>query len=67
MRNKRTGRNAFANFSEISYGKTRGSYDLSEIAARKQKFLLAHQFGATVPEAAPFAGIAPPHSQAASC
>ena len=58
VRNKRTGRNAFTNFSEISYGKTRGSYDLSEIAARKQKFLLAHQFGATVPEASPFAGIA---------
>ena len=59
MKNKRTGRNAFTNFSEISYETTRGSYDLSEIAARRQKFPLAHQFRATVPEAAPLAGIAP--------
>ena len=45
---KRTGKNSFTNFSEISYEKTRGSYDRSEIAARKQKFLLAHQSGLTL-------------------
>ena len=40
---KRTGKNGFTNFSEVSYEITRGSYDRSEIAARKQKVLLAHQ------------------------
>ena len=30
--NKRTGQNGFRNFSEISYEKTRASYDQSEIA-----------------------------------
>ena len=49
---KRTGKNSFTNFSEISYEKTRGSYDRSEIAARKQKFLLAHQSGLPVEQAA---------------
>ena len=41
-------KNGCTNFSEISYEKTRGSYDRSEIAARKQKFLLAHQSGLTL-------------------
>ena len=46
--NKRTGKNGFTNFSEISYGKTRGSYDQSEIASGNRKFPLAHQLGFTV-------------------
>ncbi len=45
---KRTGKNGFTNFSEISYEKTRGSYDRSAIAARKQKVLLAHQSALTL-------------------
>ena len=56
--NKRIGGNGFTNFSEISYGKTRGSYDQSEIAAGNQNFLLAHQLGLTVEQAARFAGVA---------
>ena len=46
-----TQRNGFINFSEVSYGKTRPSYDRSEIAARKQEFLLTHQSGLPVEQA----------------
>ena len=49
---KRTGKNGFTNFSEASYEITRGSYDQSEIAARKQKCLLAHQSGLPIEHAA---------------
>ena len=49
---KCTGKNGFTNFSEISYGKTRGSYDRSEIAARKQKCILAHQSDLPIEHAA---------------
>ena len=58
MTNKRTGQNGFTNFSEISYEKTRASYDQSEIAAGNQNFLLAHQLSLTVDQAARFAGVA---------
>ena len=56
--NKRTGQNGFTNFSEISYEKTRVSYDQCEIASGNQKFLLAHPLGLTVEQAARFAGVA---------
>ena len=55
---KRTGGNGCTNFSEISYEKTRVSYDQCEIASGNQKFLLAHQLGLTVEQAARFAGVA---------
>ena len=56
--NKRTGKNGCTNFSEISYEKTRVSYDQCEIASGNQKFLLAHQLGLTVEQAARFARVA---------
>ena len=56
--NKRTGQNGFTNFSEISYEKTCASYDQSEIAAGNRNFLLSHQLGLTVDQAARFAGVA---------
>ena len=49
----RTGKNGCTNFSEVSYGKTRGSYDRSAIAARKQKCLLAHHSCLTAEQASP--------------
>ena len=55
---KRTGGNGCTNFSEISYEKTRVSYDQCEIASGNQKFLLAHPLGPTVEQAARFAGVA---------
>ena len=50
-------KNGFTNFSEISYRKTRGSYDQSEIAAGNQKVPPAHQLGLTAEQAARFAGV----------
>ena len=44
---------SFTNFSEISYEKTRSSYDQSEIAVKKQTFLVVHQWRAPIREAAP--------------
>ena len=41
------------NFSEISYEKTRSSYDQSEIAVKKQTFRAAHQWRSAIREAAP--------------
>ena len=51
MTNQRTGKNGFTNFSEISYEKTRASYDHSEIPLKSQKFLPAHKLGLTVEQA----------------
>ena len=47
----------FTNFTEVSYEKTRNSYDPSEVAAKKQTFLVAYQFGLTVEQAAQLAGV----------
>ena len=48
-----TPKDSFTNFSEISYGKTRSSYDQSEIAVKQQTFLAAHQWRAAIREAVP--------------
>ena len=47
----------FTNFTEISYEKTHNRYDPSEVAARKQTFLVAYQLGLTVEQAAQLAGV----------
>ena len=49
----------FADFSEINGRKTPNSYDPSEIAEKKQTFLVAYQLGLTVEQAAQFAGVTP--------
>ena len=48
-----TPKDSFTNFSEISYGKTRSSYDQSEIAVKQQTFRAAHQWRAAIREASP--------------
>ena len=48
-----TPKDSFTNFSEISYEKTRSSYDQSEIAVKQQTFRAAHQWRAAIREAAP--------------
>ncbi len=47
----------FADFTEINCEKTPNSYDPSEIAEKKQTFLVAYQLGLTVDQAAQFAGV----------
>ena len=47
----------FTYFTEISYEKTHNRYDPSEVAARKQTFLVAYQLGLTVEQAAQLAGV----------
>ena len=48
-----TPKDSFTNFSEISYEKTRSSYDQSEIAVKQQPFRAAHQWRAAIREAVP--------------